>query len=113
MRKKRLEARARVIAKACVDGAVTGIETCHKLSPYTYWLKEQFLAEEATLINGICSETDALPVGALEDDWHPDFIAPKLAALAAYEVLMNKHVVALCKAFLVRQQASPEFVEES
>lgn len=100
MRRRRLEAKLRVTVRAYLEGSASPTETCLALSPFKTWLPECFTKEEETFITAVNSETDALPVGRLIENWHPDYVAPKLATLARYDELLKEQVRSLCESLL-------------
>ena len=100
MRKHRLEAKVRVIARTYLDGLAAPSETCLALSRYSFWLPDAFSSEEKKLLSGINSEADTLPVGKLAENWHPDFLAPKLAQLKMYDERVKTVVTELCQSLL-------------
>jgi hypothetical protein len=97
VRKRRIDAKARGIARNFLAGKIQASETCLLLSPYTYWNTELFSDDDKLLIKAVGSETDNLPVGTLAENWHPDFLPAKLAQLAKYDSAIGKNVKELCE----------------
>ena len=100
MRQRRINAKLRVTAQAFIAGEFGAAETCHFFCPFVYQNQELWSEKEATFIKAVCSETDTLPVGRLKDDWHPDFVGPKLEQLHRFEAAIASDVRKLCEALL-------------
>jgi hypothetical protein len=65
-----------------------------------------FSREDANLFIGIQSETDALPVGSLKDNWHTDFLPAKLEELNKYELVVSEGVKSACRRLLATLEAA-------
>ena len=100
MRKRRIEAKVRVIARTLLAGESQPSETCSLLLPYAYWNPELFTEEDKALLRAVNSETDDLPMGKLRENWHPDFLPAKLDQLAKYDAAIGSDVRGLCERLL-------------
>jgi hypothetical protein len=105
LRKRRIDAKARVIARSFLAGELKASETCLLLLRHSYWYAELFSEEDKLLLKAINSETDNLPVGKLRENWHPDFLPAKLEALAKYDAAIEMKVKALCERFLATMES--------
>ena len=72
--------------------------------PYKFLITEEFTAKEKTMLSAICSELDNLPVGKMQELWHPDFLDPKLKELAKYDEQIRADTTGLCSEFLERMK---------
>lgn len=100
MRKRRIDAKIRVIARTLLAGESQPSETCYLLLPYTYRNPELFTEEDKVLLRAVDSEIDDLPVGKLRENWHPDFLPAKLEQLAKYDAAIQSNVRGLCERLL-------------
>jgi hypothetical protein len=71
------------LAESFLAARMTAIEMCHAFSVISPL--DLLSPEDRNLFVGVASETDDLPVGALQQNWHPDFLKAKLKTLADYE----------------------------
>ena len=84
------------ITAASLAGQIGPVETCFILWPLIMQTSRAIAPEDKALVGTVINETSHLPVGRLKDDWHPDFVGPKLAELYRYETEMREDVKHLC-----------------
>ena len=108
MRKRRIYAKARNIARAFLAGESEPSEACLLLAPYTYWNAELFSEPDRLLIKVVTSETDALPVGKLRENWHPDYLPAKLEQLAKYDAKIRSDVRDVCERLIATSKLESE-----
>ena len=87
----------REITGASLAGQIGSVETCFILWPLLMQTSRPVAAEDKALVGTVVDETSCLPVGRLKDDWHPDFVGPKLAELYRYEGMIREDVKHLCE----------------
>ena len=92
----RSAANALKTAKPCLSGEIGAIEACWALSGFAFDRNQFLSTEDANLFIGIQSETDALPVGSLKNNWHADFLPAKLDELKRYESAVSMDVRDAC-----------------
>ena len=97
MRKRRLEARARTVAKASLAGMIGPAEACESLSRFALWVPDYFRADDRTFLQSICNKTSDFPVGERKTLWHPDFIGARLEALQMLELAISDDVRGVCE----------------
>lgn len=102
----RSAAKALKTAKACLGGEISAIEACWDLSGFAVHRKRFLSVDDAKLFIGIQSETDALPVGSLKDNWHPDFLPSKLNELNKYESMVSNDVRGACGRLVAALEAA-------
>jgi len=98
-------------AKAFVNGEVGAVETCWALCGFIHGRKGVCDKSDVDLIVAVQSETDALPVGSLKDNWHPDFLPAKLEQLERYEAAVSSDVKDACRRLVVALEAQLAGVE--
>jgi hypothetical protein len=112
VRRRRLEAKARLIARECLEGSAGPTETCFLLTPFSFWLPEIFTADEKQLLKAVTSEADTLPIGRVKEEWHPDFLQPKLDELKRYDEAIRDDVRKLCLSLLEKFKKQQPMNEE-
>ncbi len=88
--------RAREIAEAVLDGRTTTLEGARELSPLAH---TDAIADvdDRTLIIGIDSETDHLPIGKVRVHWAADALEAKDAEIASAEERWKARFRDVCK----------------
>ena len=112
MRRRRLEAKTRVIARDYLSGALGAAETCESLAKYSSWLPDRFSDEDKQFLNKVCSRISALPVGERKDLWHPDFVGARLQELARIEIAIRDDVRLVCDRVLTTMQKHSPILEQ-
>jgi hypothetical protein len=99
-------AKAVATAESFLAGRMTAIEACHAFSVISPL--DLLPPEDRNLFIGVASETDDLPVGALQQNWHPDFLQAKLKDLANYEAKIVDQVRSACLRVVELKKHLPE-----
>ncbi len=102
-----LTAQAVATAESFLAGRMTAIEACHAFSVISPL--DLLSPEDRDLFVGVASETDDLPVGALQQNWHPDFLQAKLKDLGDYEAKIVDQVRSACLRVVELKNHPPEF----
>jgi hypothetical protein len=97
MKEQRIQAMVQEITAASIAGQLGSVETCFILWPLILQTTRPIAPEDKALVGTVINETSHLPVGRLKDDWHPDFVGPKLAELYRYEIQIREDVQHLCE----------------
>jgi len=98
-------------ASACLDGQIGAVEACWALSGFALSHEHLLPEKDSNLFIGVQSETDALPVGTLREQWHPDFLPAKLEHIAQYEASITNEVKDACGRLIVALEARAAKVE--
>jgi hypothetical protein len=98
-------------ARACLSGQIGAVEACWILSGFAINHERLLPKKDSNLFIGILSETDALPVGTLKDEWHPDFLPAKMEQLAQYEARVTNDVRDACGRLITALEARAAKVE--
>jgi hypothetical protein len=98
-------------AKAVLSDEIGAIEACWVLSSFALTHEALLSKGDRNLFVGVQSETDALPVGSLKDNWHPDFLPAKLEQLERYEAAVSSDVKDACRRLVVALEAQLAGVE--
>jgi len=93
-------------ARASLSGEIGAIEACWALHGFVISHGQLVSKEDCNLFVAVASETDALPVGSLKDNWHPDFLPPKLEELKRYDVVVANDVRDACGRLAVALEAA-------
>jgi hypothetical protein len=93
-------------AQACLSGQIGAIEACWALLSFVNSHQQLLSKDDRNLFVAIESEADALPVGRLKDNWHPDFLPAKLEQLKQYEDMVANDVRDACARLVVALEAA-------
>jgi hypothetical protein len=102
MRRRRIIAKARTIARDFLDANVGATETCQLLHPYTSWVRELFSEEDKKFLDEVSRRANGLPIGRIVEEWHPDYLQVKLEAIAKNDDAIRAEVKKLCDQILER-----------
>jgi hypothetical protein len=97
MKELRIQTMIDEVTRASLAGQLAPVETCFILWPLIMQTTQTIAPEDKALVGTVLTETSSLPVGRLKDDWHPDFVGPKLAELYRYETQIREDVKHLCE----------------
>ena len=103
--------RALGTAQACASGQLSAIEACWSLSLLAHSLPQLLSGDDRNLFVGVESETDALPVGKLKENWHPDYLPAKMEQLNRYEGTIPGDVRSACERLITALETELAKVE--
>ena len=63
---------------------------------------------QETFLKVVSSETNDLPVGNLQENWHPAFVGPKLEELRQYEASIHHEVELICQSVLSKHSVESQ-----
>jgi hypothetical protein len=102
MRKRRIDAKTRVIARAYLSGEKNAVETCWLLSPRLYWDQGLVSKDDYKFVKQVVKTTSHLPIGEFQENWHPDFLPVKLKELAVFDERYKDGTRIVCQSILDR-----------
>jgi hypothetical protein len=89
-----------------MNGEITAIEACWSLCGFAADRIQLVSEADRNLFIAVQSETDALPVGPLKANWHPDFLPAKLDELNRFEAKISGKVREACGRLAVALRAA-------
>ena len=98
----RTRERALQIVRGVLASDIHVLQAVVSLCPLVHSDPTIATTEDASLLIGLRSEMDHLPIGKVRGEWHPDFLSEKDLEIVRLEKLLREDVRSVCERIFMR-----------